>query len=79
MAEYRSNDAKKYQEVITPPELVAKIMSHLKPEDLTGDILDPCVGPGAMIEPFLKTASKITVMDIQKEHIDNFKKKYNIK
>jgi hypothetical protein len=77
---YRDEDAKKNQEVVTPPDLVDHIYSFLSEDDFKGkDILDPCVGPGALIEPILKKAydwkwRSLTVMDIQKLHIENFKK-----
>jgi hypothetical protein len=77
---YRDDDAKKHQEVVTPPELVKRIYSFLDSEkDFYGkDILDPCVGPGALVEPLLENAhdwkwKSLTVMDIQELHIKGFK------
>jgi type I restriction-modification system DNA methylase subunit len=77
---YRDEHAQKHQEVVTPPELVEHIYSFLDPEkDFKGkDILDPCVGPGALVEPLLKNAHdwkwrSLTVMDIQELHINEFK------
>ncbi len=82
---YRDKDAQDHQEVVTPPELVDHIYNFLSKEDFHGkDILDPCVGPGALIEPILKDLENggndlglksLTVMDIQPLHIDNFKKR----
>jgi hypothetical protein len=74
---YRDEHAQKHQEVVTPPELVEHIYSFLSEEDLKGDILDPCVGPGALIDPLLENPQfeSLTVMDIQKRHIDEFKQR----
>ena len=74
---YRNEEAQKHQEVVTPPELVQRIYSFLSEEDLSGDILDPCVGPGALIEPLLENPKfrSLTVIDIQEEHIRNFVKR----
>jgi hypothetical protein len=74
---YRDEHAQKHQEVVTPPELVEHIYSFLSEEDLKGDILDPCVGPCALIEPLLENPQfeSLTVVDIQKRHIDEFKQR----
>ena len=71
---YRNEEAQKHQEVVTPPELVQRIYSFLSEEDLSGDILDPCVGPGALVEPLIENPKfrSLTVCDIQEEHIHNF-------
>jgi len=81
---YRHAEAKKHQEVVTPIELLKEIYKHLKAEDFKDkDILDPCVGPGAMSIPFMKLMAKgggpksITVCDIQQEHIDNIQDIWN--
>ena len=86
-AKYRNEEAQKHQEVVTPPELVERIYSFLDEDDFKDkDILDPCVGPGALIEPIIEdirvggnglNANSLTVMDIQPIHIENFIK--NIK
>ncbi len=79
---YRDQDAQDNQEVVTPKELVDHIYSFLNEEDFRGkDILDPCVGPGALIEPIMENREKwhptsLTVMDIQELHIKNFREKY---
>ena len=75
---YRDIQAQKHQEVVTPPELVDHIYSFLSDDDFKGDVLEPCVGPLALIEPILKDPQfkSLTVMDIQKRHIDDFKKRY---
>ncbi len=85
--QYRDQDAQDNQEVVTPPELMERIYSFLSPEDFQGkDVLDPCVGPGALIEPILEDlrqggdglgVKSLTVMDIQPLHIEGFIK--NIK
>ena len=75
--QYRHADAQKHQEIITPPELVEHIYSFLDLEEMKDkDILDPCVGPGALIEPILenKIPCNLTILDIQKEHIENLQK-----
>jgi len=83
---YRDKEAQKHQEVATPTELVEHIYSFLSEDDFKGkDILDPCVGPGALIKPIIEdikagdgfNAKSLTVMDIQPLHIDNFKKTIN--
>ncbi len=84
---YRDQDAQDNQEVVTPPELVARIYSFLNEDDFKGkDILEPCVGPGALLQPILDDIEdggdglgikSLTVMDIQPLHVDNFIK--NIK
>ena len=86
-AKYRDEEAQKHQEVETPPELVERIYSFLSEDDFKGkDILDPCVGPGALIEPIIEdikaggdgfNARSLTVMDIQPLHIENFKTTIN--
>ena len=86
-AKYRDSEAQKHQEVVTPPGLVERIYSFLHEDDFKGkDILDPCVGPGALIEPVIEDIrtggngldiKSLTVMDIQPIHIENFVK--NIK
>ena len=84
--DYRDEAAEENQEVVTPPELVERIFSFLSPEDFEGkDVLDPCVGPGALIQPILDDLKEgdglgvksLTVMDIQPMHVENFIK--NIK
>ncbi len=83
--QYRDMDAQESQEVITPKELVDHIYSFLNKEDFEGkDILDPCVGPGALIEPIMENREEwkpksLTVMDIQKIHIKDFVEKYKKK
>ena len=66
--EYRDQDACDNQEVLTPATLVNLIYSYI---DLTkiNKVLDPCVGPGAMIEPFIDTDIDLTIIDIQEIHI----------
>lgn len=76
---YRDKKALDNQEVVTPPELLRSIYKHLRPQDMHGDILDPCVGPGAMAIPFIKFAKTLTVCDIQEMHVENFKKIYKEK
>ncbi len=81
---YRDEEAQEYQEIVTPPELVDYLWSLIDKEDLKGaNILDPCVGPGALIEPILEDfreggdgfgINSLTVMDIQPTHIESFKK-----
>ena len=88
MAKYRDKEAKDNQEVHTPPELLKEIYSYLDKEDfLDKDILDPCVGPGAMSIPFIRQMAKnkgpksVTVCDIQEIHIKNMediKKELNL-
>ncbi len=79
--QYRDQEAQDAQEVVTPKELVDHIFSFLEEDDFKDkDILDPCVGPGALIEPILKNRIEwqprsLTVMDIQGLHIDNFKER----
>ncbi len=79
--QYRDQDAQDNQEVVTPKELVDHIYSFLNKEDFEGkDILDPCVGPGALIEPILANREEwqpksLTVMDIQEVHINDFKER----
>ncbi len=68
---YRDEDAFHHQEVVTPTELVNLIYSYLKNEDFNGEVLDPCVGPGAMSIPLIGKCN-LTVCDIQKVHINNF-------
>jgi type I restriction-modification system DNA methylase subunit len=77
MSKYRDEHAKKHQEVVTPPELVEHIYSYLTDDDLKGDILDPCVGPGALIQPLLENPkyTSLTVLDIQSTHINKYKEK----
>ncbi len=75
---YRHQEALDNQEVVTPPELVDFIFSHLKEEDFTGDILDPCVGPGALVIPLLgKNYKSLTVCDIQREHLVDFSQRFS--
>ncbi len=80
--QYRDQDAQDNQEVVTPKELVDHIYSFLDKEDFEGkDILDPCVGPGALIEPILANREEwqpksLTVMDIQACHIDAIKEEF---
>ena len=84
---YRDKDAQDNQEVVTPPGLVKRIYSFLSEDDFKGkDILDPCVGPGALIDPIIEDIrtggngldiNSLIVMDIQPMHIENFAK--NIK
>ena len=80
--QYRDQDAQDNQEVVTPKELVDHIYSFLDEEDFRGkDILDPCVGPGALIEPLMENAKELqwkslTIMDIQELHIKNFKDRF---
>jgi ubiquinone/menaquinone biosynthesis C-methylase UbiE len=70
----------KHQEVLTPPELLKEIYKHLKPEDLKGNILDPCVGTGNMIKPFLNLMAKgkgpksVTMVDIQEDHCEDLER-----
>ena len=68
---YRDDEAKKHQEVVTPACLVEYLYSLLTEEDLKGDILDPCVGPGALIQPLLDNPryKSLTCIDIQDVHI----------
>ncbi len=74
--QYRDQDAQDNQEVFTPKELVDHIYSFLDKEDFEGkDILDPCVGQKALIQPILDNMEEwqpksLTVMDIQACHID---------
>ncbi len=73
---FRHQEARDNQEVVTPPDLVGLIYSYLEPEDFEGDILDPCVGPGAMSLPIIKENKykSFTMSDIQSEHIENLNK-----
>ena len=72
---YRNKEAQEAQEVVTPPELVKDIYKHLGLKNFNGDVLDPCVGPGALIKPFLTDLNfkTLTLCDIQKIHITNLK------
>ncbi len=75
---YRDQDAYDNQEVVTPPELVEEMYSYLEERDFLGDIMDPCVGPGAMSIPLLdKNYNSLTVCDIQKMHVKEFNDKYD--
>jgi predicted RNA methylase len=70
-------DARIHQEVVTPTELMERILSFIYSDDINDkDVLDPCVGPGAMIKPVIEkyNPKSVTVCDIQKIHIDNFVK-----
>ncbi len=70
---YRHQEALDNQEVVTPRELVDYILSHLSDEDFDGDIMDPCIGPGALSLPILsKNFRSFTVCDIQDEHLEDF-------
>ncbi len=71
---YRDDEAYDHQEVVTPPELVELIYSYLDEEDFDGEILDPCVGPGAMSIPLLRKKGNLTVCDIQSLHIEDFQR-----
>ena len=77
-AGYRDQDAVDNQEVTTPKFLVDRIYSFLSPKDLSGDILDPCVGPGALVTPLLENPvfASITLCDIQEIHIEAILEKY---
>ncbi len=70
---YKNEDQKEHQEIVTPAELLEELYRYINPDNLT-DILDPCVGPGAMVKPFLEDSrvKKLTVYDIQEIHIKNF-------
>jgi len=75
---YRNKEAQDNQEVVTPPELVEKIYGYLSEDELKGDILDPCVGPGALVEPLLANPifKTLTMLDIQECHIEALKEKF---
>jgi hypothetical protein len=85
---YRDEEAQKHQEVVTPPELVEHIYSFLEEKDFKNkDILEPCVGPGALIEPIIDNMqhcdnsfgiNSLTIMDIQPIHVENIIKKLKI-
>ena len=80
---YRDQSAQKHQEVVTPPELIKHIYGFLNKEDFKDkDILDPCVGPGALVHPLIEKhqelgITELTVMDIQEKHIKDFKDTYD--
>ncbi len=75
---YRDEEAEKYQEVVTPPELVQDIYDKLGPDFFKGKtVIDPCVGPGALLKPLLDDpakyqAAEIKAYDIQPIHIEKF-------
>ncbi len=75
---YRDKEAEKHQEVVTPPELVQDIFNKLGPGFFKGKVvIDPCVGPGALLKPLLDESEKylvkeIKAYDIQPTHIENF-------
>ena len=68
---YSDLDAQQHQEVVTPPELVEEIYKQLDPKDFK-NVLDPCVGPGALSMPMLVgdvPFETLTLLDIQERHI----------
>ncbi len=75
---YRDEEAEKHQEVVTPPELVKDLYDKLGPDFFKGKtVIDPCVGPGALLAPLLNNPDKyqidgIKAYDIQPLHIENF-------
>ncbi len=75
---YKTKEQKKYQEVVTPPELVAYIYEQLGADFFKGKVvIDPCVGPGALLKPLLNEPDKymvkeIKAFDIQPLHIEKF-------
>ena len=66
--EYRDQNACDNQEVLTPDSLVTLIYSYIDFTDIK-TVLDPCVGPGAMVKPFIDTDMDLTLCDIQEIHI----------
>ncbi len=71
---YSSDLAQEHQEIHTPKELIDRIKMFVSEDDFAGDVLDPCVGPGACTFPFMEYGFKtFTVCDIQTEHIENMK------
>ncbi len=78
---YRDEKAQEHQEVVTPPELVKDIYDKLGPDFFRGkSIMDPCVGPGALLKPLFDDWEKydvasIEAYDIQPQHIENFTKR----
>ena len=77
---FTHNEAEANQEVVTPPELVERIYSHLPEDLLIGDIgiiTDCCVGPGALVLPIIemmeskKISGTLVMTDIQQKHTED--------
>jgi len=66
---YTNKEQQKNQEIVTPDWLLEELYQYIDFDENT-KTLDPCVGPGAMAEPLKNTI--LTIMDIQKKHIDDF-------
>ncbi len=83
--QYRDQEAQDNQEVVTPPGLVEHIYKkclEIDPDMFKGKVLDPAVGPGALVHPLIEKhqelgITELTVMDIQEKHIKDFKDKYD--